>query len=452
MAKLRLISSQEALDQGDLSLLAILETAGAMILAIWIAAEEETFRWLAMTAAVAPFLLLRTPQSEDMGLKWFDHYESFLNITNPLHGVRSATSNVKLVKIHNLRGFISWLYAEMRFQISQLTFDYRILYVIIILFFYQLLSIPVALIIKFVVTVYFLVRHPIYTLSCVPRNWQRIALQTDIFQAPEYVPGYEAYKSTSQATRITLKFSIVLQICYEPILYLFQIVKDTQHDPVWLRLFRITKAVSILAGGLGYSVYNIILFYIPTTIYRYSLKSSSIIYAPLIYVAGGFSKITNVNEELDQIRNGITGKATLCYAVFALVTFGLVPLIFHSFVIEVFSHIEADIPAEKREMFRSIVGHWIFVYAWIEVHISRFISAIHTIVLVILADREIRKRQYGVEVNDDKLRKRIRGIKIVRSITGSYTAIKGAIILAPLIHIPPVIIFGEEVFLGFGGH
>ena len=452
MAKLRLISSQEALHQGDLSLFAILETVGAMTLAIWIAFEEETFRWIAMTAAVAPFLLLRSPQSEDMGLKWFDHYESFLNLTNPLHGSRPQTPNVKWKTIHDLRGFISWSSAEMKFLYSQVKFSNRFFLFILILLYYQLLSILVALIIKFVVTVYFLFRHPIYTLSCVPLNWQRIALQTDIFQAPEYVPGYEAYKSTSEATRITLKFSLILQICLEPLLYIFQMVKDTQHDPVGLRVFRITNAVVILMGGLSYSNYNIILFYIPTTIYRYSLKSSSIIYAPLIYVAGGFSRITNVNEELNQIRNGISGKATLWYAVFALVSFGFVPLIFHSFVIEIFSRIEADILAEKREMFRSIVGHWIFVYAWTEVHISRFISAILTIVLVILADREIRKRQYGTGMNDDKLRNWIRGMKIVRSITGSYTAIKGAIILTPLIHIPPVIIFGAEVFSGFRGH
>ena len=71
---MRLYSSPESIANGEASALAILETVLA-VAAYWgFAWYFDTYLYLLISVTVAPFLLLRSPQSVEQGAAWFRAY------------------------------------------------------------------------------------------------------------------------------------------------------------------------------------------------------------------------------------------------------------------------------------------------------------------------------------------------------------------------------------------
>jgi hypothetical protein len=66
----RLWSSHESVRRGEPTVLAILETLAAMAVSVWIGIHFGTWMHIAMGAAIAPLLLLRTDESCRRGLRW----------------------------------------------------------------------------------------------------------------------------------------------------------------------------------------------------------------------------------------------------------------------------------------------------------------------------------------------------------------------------------------------
>lgn len=64
-------SSQESRDKGVTSLLAILETLIFVALTWWVAYYYNTYTHIYTAIAIAPFLLLKTPESSDKAIEWF---------------------------------------------------------------------------------------------------------------------------------------------------------------------------------------------------------------------------------------------------------------------------------------------------------------------------------------------------------------------------------------------
>lgn len=73
---MRLWSTPESVRKGEITVLAVAETIAAMGISLWIAWRYETVAHIAISAAIAPFLLLRTPLARRYGLviadKWLD--------------------------------------------------------------------------------------------------------------------------------------------------------------------------------------------------------------------------------------------------------------------------------------------------------------------------------------------------------------------------------------------
>ncbi|MEI6986544.1 MAG: hypothetical protein WCK65_10475 [Rhodospirillaceae bacterium] len=67
-------STPNSIENGEASALAILETVLAVAAYWWFAWYFDTHTHLLVSIAVAPFLLLRSPQSVDLGVKWFRAY------------------------------------------------------------------------------------------------------------------------------------------------------------------------------------------------------------------------------------------------------------------------------------------------------------------------------------------------------------------------------------------
>jgi len=75
---MRLYSTAESVDKGEISLLAILETILATAIAIYLSVTFDSFKWIAWSACIAPFLLLRTEQSTAVGIKRLDEHVQWI--------------------------------------------------------------------------------------------------------------------------------------------------------------------------------------------------------------------------------------------------------------------------------------------------------------------------------------------------------------------------------------
>lgn len=125
-------------------------------------------------------------------------------------------------------------------------------------------------------------REPAAVLQAIPTNWTRVTLATDSFFAPELVPEHPA------------KFfqSFVRSVREEP-------------SPEWT-----SAAVAFVIA------------FLPALLYRWSLKATSIIYAPLIFVAySTFSEGVDLRTKLELIKRGDLSRIRVLYGVVAIAAF-----------------------------------------------------------------------------------------------------------------------------------
>lgn len=125
------------------------------------------------------------------------------------------------------------------------------------------------------------VTRPGNALKAVSRNWARITLATDSRQPPELIPDHQKW-NLHWFTRIVTdepKFgpAVVLFIC---------------------------------------------IFFLPALFYRWSLKATSIIYAPLVFVAHAtFSEDADLRTKLELIKRGDLSRIRVWYGVIAIAAF-----------------------------------------------------------------------------------------------------------------------------------
>jgi len=122
-------------------------------------------------------------------------------------------------------------------------------------------------------------RHPALSLRAIPQNWSRVTLAIDSKFPPEFIPGHP--KETPQ---------------------------------------------SVLEGETGFAFVVALLFvtpiFLPAFIYRWSLKATSIIYAPLVFVAHStFSENTDLRTKLQLIKRSDLSRVRVLFGIVTLTAF-----------------------------------------------------------------------------------------------------------------------------------
>ena len=133
-------------------------------------------------------------------------------------------------------------------------------------------------VIRFLATVVEAARSPSEVLALIQSNWARIALHTDMAHAPEILPGAELDRKTST-------FSGTINV-----------LKSLETP------WKIIPFVAI-EGAI----------FLPTVWLRWSLKSTSIIYAPLIYLSRFSYGSRSLRDHSEEI---VSSKLALYYAIF----------------------------------------------------------------------------------------------------------------------------------------
>ncbi len=166
---MRLHATRESCDNGEVTVLAIIETVLAVALLVALSVWFDTLHWLAGACLFAPLLLLRTEDSVQRGLRMSDWL-----ICNDLASITVLWTSLILFLV--LSFWIAGLWALL------LLFPF--LGVLFAMGIY-----PMFFIIRCTATLISVVKHPLRSVAAIPRNWRRVVLAADSFLEPELLPG-----------------------------------------------------------------------------------------------------------------------------------------------------------------------------------------------------------------------------------------------------------------------
>lgn len=245
----------ESAAKGEVSALAILETVLATSISVWIAWRHQTTTHLLVGAVVAPFLLLRTEASTIRAIRCLSD-----------DGLGGSALDV----VAGLMPTMEWTHkGGSKLVLLVKSVAYLLGGVLLIL--------PAISVVVFVVRVSSLlsesIRRPHKAIVAVPRNWMRYCLATDISHPPEVIPGLEQEMAEGgHPEAVDLRFGEF--IGYSDLKYRTNWDKD---------LFLVLGAV--------------IAIYVPAYLFRLSLKSTSIVYAPFLFIIRGYTSETMSADE-----------------------------------------------------------------------------------------------------------------------------------------------------------
>ena len=288
-----LTSTTDSVDAGKISVLAVVETILCISAAIVAAFYFETIVHIAITAAVAPFLLLRTSESTETGIKWLEWYRSlYIVVLQKLYRIDNLIKTIYF-KIKEKSKIIAALYLIIAEVISTILGLIAIVSWVFVL--------PFAILAKICVTSFWVARRPFHALKQIPRNWKQTALCTDSLRPPELIPGYKKQEE------------------FQPEDILSPIPFDYTSARVWLSELLRPKVMFTglrwnhvaIKVAIGLIVYLIVIFviiipfsvvfHLTTACYRYSLKSCSFFYLPLVYLCRDLAFDEGIDYDLESV-------------------------------------------------------------------------------------------------------------------------------------------------------
>lgn len=250
---MRWVSSTKSAEDGVVSVLAIVETALAIAIAIGTAAYFETLSHVLFASAIAPLLLLRTRRSTVVGLKWFAAIQRLWKLLFTI---------VYTVPFWLTRNVGRWPLAQLVLAVVAMFFILPCMAVVLAAI-HIVITVCVSIACRAVALAYCLLTHPLETVGAIPANWYRYAACTDIFTLPEVMPGNEtsgiaAGSSTLRSFRISRSWELLTQ---ERARF------NWFHEAtIWI--------VAVL----------LLTMYVPSVFLRFSIKSSSIVWVPLVWL------------------------------------------------------------------------------------------------------------------------------------------------------------------------
>lgn len=250
---IRWVSTPESIKANQYSVLAIVETLTAMAVSIWIAVTWNTFLHIAIGASIAPLLLMRTDRScilcARISQKLVRPIIGIVEIPIKYRGWRKQLLYMTVA----LPPIFIWL--PLQFLIGRLVAG---------------------------VTIFF--RYPLLTLGSITKNWLHATIVVDSKKWPDVLPKPSEVPELFDAPGIFFDVGEMM----EGLRNFSDRTKSKKH----LLLFLFMMSLTIISAF----------------VYRWSLKSTAIIWFPLLWAT---NPVRNVNKPLKSIfdiysRNPIT--------------------------------------------------------------------------------------------------------------------------------------------------
>jgi len=370
------ISSLESADKLQFSILALVETLVAVGVSffIWI---YYGFYWHIVTGLiVSPLFFLRTNESIKANLLLFHKLIDKIRfieksikiihktkiIWNSPNIIFSPLANILSNQLHN-SGFIGKVifiililslailyilfYLLLGITIFSLVISYGILIIILLLSLLLLSSI----ISKIIITIKMTYKYPMKSIKSIPSNWFKTILSTDIFYPLELVPDIE---KTDSDYKLSSFFSSV-----------------SSYNKIFM-------------------IFMILIIFVPTLIYRYSIKSTAWIYLPLIWLIEPQNK-EDLNTRLKIESKNFIAYLMFFYSIIIVFIFTLLPLIFPHTAWGVYLQTLAIPPTLKTIFFAYEFNLW---------HLTRFLSALITIMFMFSFTKILIRRETNPNYGD----------------------------------------------------
>ena len=359
-------STPESAAEGRVTVLACVETVFAVSVTLYIAWKTASLLYIAFPACVAPMLLLRTSHSTALGLKLFVRYFSWAG--GGLGKLKPLLRRSRFGQILASASVVAVVFASPMAALGC-----------------RIAGVGVAML-----------RHPLASLHAIPRNWRRAALATDLHHPPEIVPGVETTEAFS-AFRLQNIFSTFRENPSEPMGYM----------PWGARLI-----YWILVG------FWLVAWFAPALFYRWSLKSTSVVYLPLLWAAlKGRRGADTAAQRLDTIATDQAERLVRWYAGFVLIVLTILPAVLAAPLQPIIAPVQSAFGVE-------LVDFWLFtgqIKLW---HVVRVINAAITMGLFLFADKALRRIEHGRAYSDGLVHGIIGTGLFLRGFFGVYLAAK----------------------------
>lgn len=357
-------STPESAAQGRITVLACVETVLAMSVTAYIAWKTDSLLYIAVPACVAPLLLLRTPYSTAVGLTLWGRYDAWVGRVEAWDDrVRESGT---FVSVLSLAAFFVVIFSSSLAALAC-----------------RIGAVGTAILC-----------HPLTTFGAIPANWRRVALATDLHHAPEMVPGIDKGDGHS----------------------------GFRFADAWPEFRRMTRAPELrrvrhVLSSIVFAVLLVVM-YVPTLLYRWSLKSTSVVYFPLLWAAfkgrrGGDTPA----QQLETIATDQGERLVRWYAGIVLIFLTVLPFVLAAPLHPIIAPVQSAFGVD-------LVDFWLFtgeIKLW---HVVRVINAGITMGLFLFADKALRRIKYGRAHSDERVHAIIGICLFVRAFLGVYLSAK----------------------------
>jgi len=263
-----------------------------------------------------------------------------------------------------------------------------------------------ATIYSFFIKIYITIKNLSFkSIIIIPKNWFKVIMSTDIFLTPEILPTIEQSKINNKLIeygfiKMSYFFSIkhinskftkfkkfkriksLFQIIYYPLVNLFIFLENiiSLISNITINLFFILLELLFMIG----------LNFIVAILFRYSLKSTAWIYLPLIWLIQPQDK-QNLTTRLKIESKNFIAYLMFFYSLIVVFVFTLLPLIFPHTELGVYLQTLA-IPDTLKSIF--------FAYEFNLWHLTRFLSALITIVFMVSFTKILIRRELEPSYGD----------------------------------------------------
>ncbi len=304
-----------------MTVLALIETVVVSSLVLVTAIYLQRPNLVAIPALIAPMLMLRTRFSTTVGLRLWARWHNIMRIISRFQAPAVAGPIQREVRLHT--GFVLFIVGLPLFAIGC----------------------------RLAAALLGVTTHPIRSLRAIPYNWWRVALAMDIAHPPEAVPGIEVLQHEAYPPHRFLRHvRLVLRTTSA----------NYQERPGWWR-----------GGYIGGWSLQLILLYVPAVLYRWSLKSTAIVWAPLVWaVYSGRRRRIRTADRLADILTDPWERFLRWWSGVVFVCGTAIP-----------GWILLRAPTSENPVTRVFVDHWVYsgaIHWW---HVTRWTAILLTFVL-----------------------------------------------------------------------
>jgi hypothetical protein len=269
--KIRLSSRSEGFGRGDISLFGIFESVAAVTIIITISIYTGSLTYVAISSLIAPLALLQSDRSRSLGIRWLGHLQWWRRLETDSPDASRLGRALQIPAIVLMWGgmFVGLIESASPDWAGVLGFG-----LVCAVIFLAVIGIIPTLLVRSAATLVATVRHPLVTLRAVPMNWRNLILCKDLFEEPEVIPGYLDAISTGELTEDLRVANFLKGLRYKrptdptDIIYL--------DDPIRPAIQAYMQIVALPVG---------ILLYAPYYSARWALKSTAVIWAPLLWLS-----------------------------------------------------------------------------------------------------------------------------------------------------------------------